>query len=202
MPPEQEVPGPDRGAAVARVDQRLADAVPVKSTATLAMPVLVAEHVGRARRWPASGGGCAGRIRPCRMSSLRVHISFTGRPIALDTWAGFDRGVGIDPPAERAAAANDVHRHLARLQADRAGHRGLGARSGSWRPARSRPRSDRTSATALPTSIGAWLTNAKSNVPSTYCASSGGTANGAIAEVSLAFTSASDTPSTLARHPS
>jgi hypothetical protein len=56
---------------------------------------------------------------------------------------------------------------------------------------------DRTSATALPTSIGAWLTNAKSNVPSTYWASSGGTANGAIAEASLAVTSASDTPSTL-----
>src|SRR3954467_11188684 len=57
--------------------------------------------------------------------------------------------------------------------------------------------SDLTSATALPTSIGAWLTNAKSKVASSRWVSGGAGVIGWIAAVSRDSISVSETPSTV-----
>ena len=51
-------------------------------------------------------------MRPWRMSSLRVHISLTGRPSAFDTCAASMAGLEEQAVAERPAAPDDVERHL------------------------------------------------------------------------------------------
>lgn len=68
---------------------------------------------------------------------------------------------------------------------------------GDFSPAQMVALSSRTSATAELDSIGAWLTNAKSNSPSTCCVSSGGTAKGSAAPCSFSLIVSLLSPSTV-----
>ncbi len=133
----------------------------------------------------------AGRIRPCRVSSTRVHMSRTGRRHALEIRAA-SRAASKksrrpkEPPAWTTCTVTlDSGRPSSAAMVSR-------ATIGDLRPDQISARSSRTSAMAELVSIGAWLTKAKSNSASTYGVSRGGTSNGGVAARNLARIPSSD----------
>lgn len=107
------------------------------------------------------------------MSSPRLHISFTGRRAAFEIRAAsiaaswFSRRPNEPPPRTTWTRTFDLGSPIAEAMLSRAS-------IGVWEENQISARSARTSATAVSTSIGAWLTKANSNSPSTCADPRGG----------------------------